>query len=59
VQGLAQSALVQFGAGRNLVFHQHLAQPMRQLVVQCGWRQTQDFSGHALFCMQKSRAVNA
>jgi hypothetical protein len=36
-----------------------LAQSVRQLVVQGGRRQAQNFSGHALFCMQKSVMVNA
>jgi hypothetical protein len=55
---LAQLALVELGAGRDAPFHQHLAQPLRHLLVQGGARDGDDFGGHGRYFVCKKTPVS-
>ena len=46
LQHFGQLALVELGAGRDAVFHQHLAQALRHLLVQRGAGDGNDVGGH-------------
>jgi hypothetical protein len=50
---------VELGAGRDLVFDQHLAQPLRDLLVQGRARNGDDFCCHGSILYAKERAVKA
>ena len=61
LQHLAELALVEFGAGRNPTFDQHLAQLLGHLLVQCGagnGGQGNDVGTHFQILYAKKRVVN-
>jgi hypothetical protein len=46
IEDFAELALIEFGAGRDAVFDQHLAQAVRDLFMQGGAWDRDDFSTH-------------